>query len=151
MPFVFIPQHPGIDENQPGNASSPYSAAHIFDSYSKDELQSVHRFNANILASVECPVRLRCLDIYNPIRSQKKDSKWPPSRYLMQIMNEQAEIEFRLERMEQETKNESDKLDDQEMEDEPEYMLATKYKAMVSPLVRIFSSCDRYESHSHRS
>jgi len=54
----------------------------------------------------------------------------------MQIMNEQAEIEFRLERMEQETRNDSDKLDDQQMGDEPEYMLATKYKAMISPLVR---------------
>lgn len=56
----------------------------------------------------------------------------------MQIMNEQAEIEFRLERMEQEIQNENDKMDDQKMADEPEYMLATKYKIMISPLVRIF-------------
>lgn len=56
----------------------------------------------------------------------------------MQIMNEQAEIEFRLERMEQETRSESDKLNDQEIRDEPEYMLATKYKAMISPLVGKF-------------
>lgn len=61
---------------------------------------------------------------------------WPPSKYLMQIMNEQTEIEFRLERMEQETRNEGDKLDNQEMGDEPEFMLATKYKAMISPVVR---------------
>jgi hypothetical protein len=54
----------------------------------------------------------------------------------MQIMNEQAEIEFRLERMEQEMRNEGDKLDDQEIADAPEYMLATKYKAMISPVVR---------------
>jgi len=54
----------------------------------------------------------------------------------MQIMNEQAEIEFRLERMEQEARNEGDKLGDQEIGDEPEYMLATKYKAMISPVVR---------------
>lgn len=51
-------------------------------------------------------------------------------------MNEQAEIEFRLERMAQETRDEGDKLDDQEIGDEPEYMLATKYKAMISPVVR---------------
>lgn len=56
----------------------------------------------------------------------------------MQIMNEQAEIEFRLERMDQETGNESDDQGNQEMENEPEYMLATKYKAMISPLVRVF-------------
>jgi len=55
----------------------------------------------------------------------------------MQIMNEQAEIEFRLERMEQETRNEGDKPRNQEMENEPEFMLATKYKVMISPLVRI--------------
>lgn len=56
----------------------------------------------------------------------------------MQIMNEQTEIEFRLERMEQETRNEGDKLDNQEVGDEPEYMLATKYKAMISPVVRFY-------------
>ena len=55
----------------------------------------------------------------------------------MQIMNEQTEIEFRLDRMEQETRNEGDKPDNQEVGDEPEYnMLATKYKAMISPVVR---------------
>jgi hypothetical protein len=58
----------------------------------------------------------------------------------MQIMNEQAEIESRLQRMEQETSSQSDNLDDQEMADKHEYMLATKYKAMISPLVRIFHS-----------
>jgi hypothetical protein len=150
MPFVFIPQHPGIDENQPGNTTSPNNAAHIFDSYSKEELKSVHKFNAGILVSVESSFGPRWHCIYSPIRSQKKDSKWPPSRYLMQVMNEQAEIEFRLERMEQETKNESEELDDPAMGDEPEYMLATKYKAMISPLVRIVFSYDRSWSYSHR-
>lgn len=56
----------------------------------------------------------------------------------MQITQEQAEIEFRLDRMNQEIRTEGHEPDDQEMENKPEYMLATKYKAMISPLVRIF-------------